>query len=152
MKTIKAILLINIVFLLVGCTTDSTQNTQKDTDIDLIKISSTNTTNQNPSNQAKEILSKHEDITSVKAVNTDKHLVIAMEIEHNKRFRLAQLREQRTKEMKESFPDMKVEFSTDKKIILELDRIEKEIESGKLSKKELEKELKKVITLSKEQT
>src|SRR5690625_245780 len=107
---------------------------------------------QQASNQTKEILSKYEDITTVKAANTDKVLLIAVEIEHNKRFNLDKIEKQLTKQMNKSFPDMKVVFSTDKKIIFELDEIEKDLHANKISDKELKQKIKHLISLTKEKT
>ncbi|WP_373895857.1 YhcN/YlaJ family sporulation lipoprotein [Virgibacillus natechei] len=151
MNTFKSILFISFVLLLVGCGTNP--ESQGNNDIELNQISTTaNAIDQGPANQAKEYLSKYEEITSIKAVNTSKKLIVAIEIEHHERFGLADFREKRKKEMKEKFPNMEVELSTDKKIVLELERIEKALESESVSKKELEKALDQVISLSKEQT
>ncbi|MBY7143803.1 hypothetical protein KFZ56_12250 [Virgibacillus sp. NKC19-3] len=147
----KSIVFISFALLLVGCGTNS--ESQGNNDIELNQISTTsNAIDQEPANQAKEYLSKYEEITSIKAVNTSKKLMIAIEIQHHERFGLANFREERKKEMKEKFPNMEVDISTDKKIILELERLEKALESKKVSKKELEKALDKIISLSKEQT
>ncbi|UJL47774.1 hypothetical protein KFZ58_07955 [Virgibacillus sp. NKC19-16] len=152
MNTFKSILFISFALLLIGCgpTPESQGNNNN---IELNQISTTsNAIDQGPANQAKEYLSNYEEITSIKAVNTSKKLMIAIEIEHHERFGLANFREKRKKEMKEKFPNMEVDLSTDKKIVLELDRIEKALESESVTKKELEKALDKVIGLSKEET
>ncbi|MFC2947412.1 hypothetical protein [Virgibacillus sediminis] len=151
MKIWKAIILCSILWFAHGCTADDEQGSTKDS-VDMTLISSKKAIDQSPSNQAKQKLSKHQEVTSVKAVNTSKHMLIGMEIEHMKRFRLAQFRKDRTKEMEKAFPNMKVEFSTDQKILLEMERIEQGLEEGKYSEKELGKELDKLIKLSKEQT
>lgn len=54
--------------------------------------------------------------------------------------------------MKKQFKNLDVEFSTDKKIIIELDKLEKQILNNEISSKELKKRLKQIVTLSKEQT
>lgn len=151
MNTFKSILFISFALLLIGC--GPTPESQGNNNIELNQISTTsNAIDQGPANQAKEYLSNYEEITSIKAANTSKKLMIAIEIEHHERFGLANFREKRKKEMKEKFPNMEVDLSTDKKIVLELDRIEKALESESVSKKELEKALDKVIGLSKEET
>ncbi|MFC3039927.1 hypothetical protein ACFOGI_06645 [Virgibacillus xinjiangensis] len=152
MKLWKAIILCSFLWFAAGCNTDNQQEGSTNDSIDMTQISSQNAIDQTPSNQAKERLSKHPEVTGVKAVNTSKHMLIGMEIEHMKRFQLAKFRKERTKEMKKHFSDMHVEFSTDQKILLELERIEKKLDKGKYSKKELNKELDKLIKLSKEQT
>ncbi|WBX79732.1 hypothetical protein PD280_19070 [Virgibacillus salarius] len=79
-------------------------------------------------------------------------MLIAIEIQHGKRFQLGKIREQLTKQMKKEFKNLKVELSTDKKIVMELEKLEKSIQSKSYSKKKLEKKLKKLIEFSKEQT
>src|SRR5699024_12125951 len=94
--------------------TDPKIDTSADDDnIELTKIDTNKAIDQQASNQAKDILSKYEDITTVKAANTGKILLIAIEIEHNKRFNLDKIEKQLTKQMNKSFPDMKVVFSTE---------------------------------------
>ncbi len=119
---------------------------------DTTKISNESIFSQEPSNQAKDKLSNHDEISAVKAVNTDKNIVIAIEVDHHERFTLSQIEKKYKKEMEDKFKDKKVEFSTDKKIVLELEKLEQDIKDNTITKKELEKELKKIVKLSKEQT
>ncbi|WP_100011128.1 hypothetical protein [Lentibacillus sediminis] len=151
MHAIKMTVLLALLSLLVGCGADTTKDNQQQ-NTKFTKISTSNEISQKPSNRAKEILHQDEKITAVHAVNTSKAMLIAIEIKHHKRFRLAQIRKEKTKEMKNEFPDMKVELSTDRKIILELRALEDNLQKGSVSKKKLEKELKAIIELSKEQT
>ncbi|PAV28803.1 hypothetical protein CIL05_14340 [Virgibacillus profundi] len=143
-----------LILLLFGCGTNSTleSSDEENRDIELTKISASNPTAQHPSNQAKEELKKYDEITTIKAVNTDKDLLIAVEVHHHDRFKLANIRKELTKELEKMFPEMKVELTTDKKIILELDQLENKIQAESFTKKKLEKEIKKLIKLSKEQT
>ncbi|MDY7045349.1 hypothetical protein RVS70_14170 [Virgibacillus sp. M23] len=144
-----------LLITLIGCGNDSAlepPTNQPNGDIDLTKISTNSSVSQHHANRAKEILSHYQEITTVKAVNTDKHMLIAIEIQHGKRFQLGKIREQLTKQMKKEFKDLKVELSTDKKIVMELEKLEKSIQSKSYSKKKLEKKLKKLIEFSKEQT
>lgn len=124
----------------------------EDDSIELTKIATNKTIDQQASNQAKDILSKDEDITTVKAVNTDKLLLIAVEIEHNKRFNLDKIEKQLSKQMKKKFPDMKVEFSTDQKMIFELDELESNLQANKVSNKALKQKIQHLVSLMKEQT
>lgn len=54
--------------------------------------------------------------------------------------------------MKESFPDLDVTLSTDKKIMLEVEKLEQKIKANQLSEKELSKKVKTLLELEKEQT
>ncbi|MFC4024278.1 hypothetical protein ACFOUV_10785 [Oceanobacillus longus] len=120
--------------------------------IDITKISNNKLVSQQPSNKAKDILSDHEEITAVKAVNTEDTLFVAIEVEHHERFTLSQLEKKYKKEMKDKYKDLKVEFSTDKKIVIELNKLEQDINNNNISKKEMEKKFKQLVKLAKEQT
>lgn len=148
------ILFLGVVLLLTACENNLSMEPTKNKEetIDITKISNEALINQQPSNNAKDLLSKHAEITTVKAVNTDDTMLIAIEIEHMKRFELAKIQKQYQKEMKNEFKDLDIELSTDKKIIIELDKLEKQILDGEISNKKLKKSLKQIVTLSKEQT
>jgi len=138
--------------LLFGCGTDSNEESKKGSEIEYTKLAANNEIDQQPSNRAKEMLSKHDEITNVKAVNSSGKLIIAIEIKHMKRFQLKQIEDDLKKEMKKEFDDHKVELSSDKKIVLELEDLEKKIKDGSISKKKLNKEVDRIIKLSHEQT
>lgn len=130
----------------------SLQPTNENQDLELMKLSSTGMNDQQASNQAKEILSEHEEITAVRAVNAGEHLLIAIEVEHFERFDLDNIERDLRKKVKRNFRDMKVTLSTDQKILLELKKLENEIENRSINHEELKKRVKKLVKLSKEQT
>ncbi|MEC5425139.1 hypothetical protein QGM71_16760 [Virgibacillus sp. C22-A2] len=150
----KIVITIALLYLLSGCGPDTTSDSTgvENQDIEFTTISTNSSIDQSVSNKAKESLSSNDALTSVNAVNTDKDLLIAVEVHHNQRFRLAKLRKELTKQMEKEFPKKKVELSTDQKIVLELEQLEYEIQSEAMSKKKLEKKTKRIIKLSKEQT
>lgn len=153
MTYIRIICCFTAVLLLGGCGVDSSNNTSENhhNDVEFTKIS-TKTINQSDSNHAKELLSKKDSVISVQAINTAKKLLITIEIPHHERLQLAKIRQDLHKEMKKEFPNLKVELSTDKKIIIELEELENKIKKNNISNKKLEKELDRIIKLSKEQT
>jgi hypothetical protein len=156
MPVVKWLIIASMIAVFAGCNTNDSVLEPAGTpnnDMDLMKISKDNQLDQHISNQAKDSMGKYAEITRVKAVNTDRKMLMAVEVEHNERFQLADIEKQLKNEMKEQFPHITVEFSTDKKIILELDKLEKKIqEDDNYSPKKLKKDLDKVISLSKEQT
>lgn len=157
MKAIKTILLFSFGLILIGCGTDTTQepidNNKYNNHIEFNQITANKKSiTQDSANEAKEYLSVHDEINTIYAVNTSEKLLIAIEVPHHERLGLAQIQKDRTNDMADKFPNMEVEISTDKKIVLELERIEEALKADSMSKKELEKELDKVINLSKEQT
>ncbi|MGM8364297.1 YhcN/YlaJ family sporulation lipoprotein [Virgibacillus sp. W0181] len=131
-------------------TLDSSQEEKEE--VEVKKLSTTVITDQGPSNQAKEMLSNYEEVTSIKAVNTEDDLMIALEVEHHERFSLDQLEKSLHKKVKKAFPDLSVLLTTDKKMIIELEKLEKRIADHSLSTKQLKKKLKDLIKLSKEHT
>jgi hypothetical protein len=156
MPVMKWLFIISIIALIAGCNTNDSVLEPAGTpnnDINLMKISKNHEVDQHISNQAKESMRKYAEITTAKAVNTDKKMLMSVEVEHNERLNLARIEEQLKKEMEEQFPNITVELSTDKKIVIELDKLEKELQKDNTySPKKLEKELDKLISLSKEQT
>ncbi|WP_053074927.1 hypothetical protein [Ornithinibacillus californiensis] len=137
---------------IIGCSDDSTSQRNKDNSVNITQISAKNNYNQHFSNEAKQTLSQKEDITKVVAVNTDKLLVIAIEVPHHERFNLKKVNKDLSKEMDEKFKDLTVELTTDKKIVLELEKLEGQLRKNEISKKELKKQLKHISKLLKEQT
>ncbi|MDY0406045.1 hypothetical protein P5G51_012165 [Virgibacillus sp. 179-BFC.A HS] len=107
---------------------------------------------QSSATKAKHLLQKDSRITSVQAVNDSKNLVVAVEVPHMQRFKLDATKKKLNKKMKKQFPDKQLTFSTDKKIYMELEQLSKQIQSQQLTKKSVEKRLKHIIGLSKEQT
>jgi len=141
-----------LLLFLTACGNDQTLEQNQRNNVDITKISTESLTSQEPSNKAKDLLKKHEEITAVKAVNSKDKLFIAIDIEHHERFTLADIRKKYKKEMKKEFKNMDVEFSTDKKLIIELNKLEEQMKEGSISNKELDKKIKKLIKLAKEQT
>ncbi|WP_087973107.1 hypothetical protein [Oceanobacillus rekensis] len=142
-----------LALLLTACGNEPMEQGQENSGSpDVTKISNDKLISQQPSNEAKDILDNYEEITAIKAVNTKDSLFIAIEVEHHERFTMSQLEKKHKKEMKEHFKDMKIEFSTDKKIVLELEKLEQKINHNDISKKEMEKKFKQIVNLAKEQT
>lgn len=147
----KTILIIITCFILFGCQNPQTQK-DNDQEIEVKNISANQLINQEPSNEAKEILKKHDEVTAIKAANTATNLIIAVEIEHSKRFQLKEIKKELTKEVKKQFKNFHVELTVDKKIFLELDNLEKQIEANKIKPTKLGKEIDRITKLSKEKT
>ena len=156
MPVMKWLFIIIFIAVIAGCNTNESVLEPAGTpnnDINLMKISKENRLDQHISNQAKDSMRKYAEITTAKAVNTDQKMLMAVEVDHNERFNLAKIRNQLQKEIEEQFSHITVEFSTDKKIIIELDKLEKQIQKDSTySPQKLEKELDKLTGLSKEQT
>lgn len=148
----RIIALAVVLTTLVSCTPNNNES-QSSPPVEMTKISTNNNEiNQDQSNRAKNILSKNDNVTHVYAVNTKDTLVIAIKVRHMKRLRLQKIKQELTKKMKKEFPKMDVQLSTDEKIVIELEKLEKKLETTSISKKELKNRLQSIIDLSKEET
>ncbi|MEI3604884.1 YhcN/YlaJ family sporulation lipoprotein [Pseudogracilibacillus sp. SE30717A] len=153
---LKRIIIIISIFILTACA----NNIQKDPtfeptgnrDLELVKLSSKEIMDQNPSNRAKELLSQYAEISGVRAVNDKNELLIGVDIDHHERFSLDNMESELRKKIKENFSDLKVTLSTDQKILLELEKLEEDIRNKKVSNDELRKKIKELKSLSKEET
>lgn len=121
-------------------------------DVDLTKLSTQSSIDQTYANEAKDYLKNIEDITAIQAVNTNDQMMITIEIDYLKRFELETKRKELVKQLKETFPHLEVFVSTDQKIILELEQVEQALQQNQLSKTELEKKIKELMDLAKEET
>ncbi len=149
----KLIVIFTTVLLLTACTNNDTaiQPEPKD-DFELTKLSVRGVTDQQPSDQAKAFLSQYEEVSGVRAVNHNGTLVIAVDLRHYDRLFLEDIEKALYKDLQRNFTKMQITLSTDRKIFLELERLEKDILDDKLSSADIKKRLNDIITLSKEQT
>jgi len=147
----RTILCIFLLFILAACG-DNSQAESPNQDIDMTNIdtSEMDIISQDTANEAKEILSRNEDITKINAVNTNQTLLAAIEIKHHKRFFLQQIEEDLKKELEEAFPEMEVELSMDKKMVMETRELEEKIESNSISNEDLNDEVARIIKFSEE--
>ncbi|MEK5441616.1 YhcN/YlaJ family sporulation lipoprotein [Fredinandcohnia sp. FSL W7-1320] len=144
-----SVLLFLTIGLLAGCKEDMDSIKSQGTSI--TKISAKTATNQSVANQAEELLIKRDDITGVRGVNKDKELLIAIKVPQKDRFQLSTIEKEVKKELKKQYPEHNIQVSTDQKIFLELDKLEKKLEKSKVGEKELKKELDNIKSLMKEE-
>lgn len=149
----RLIIFLSVFIMVVACQ-PVTDEPQTSSDMAHFKQLSTDnpSINQEPSNRAKELIQTNHAITHIYAVNSDKQMIVAFEIEHLKRFQLKQYEKDITKRLKKEFPDLEVNVSTDQKMIIEVEQLEQAIASDSISEKELKKKMKHIIKLSKEKT
>ncbi|MFD1849225.1 hypothetical protein [Oceanobacillus bengalensis] len=151
-KTNLSLFVLLLLALLIGCDGDSTTQSIENKGIDVRNISVNNMIDQTPSNKAKKILEKHDEVIGIKAANTSEDMIVSVEIKHSKRFTLKKITKELSNKLKDTFSDYHVELSIDKKIFLELEKLEEKIQKKSISKKEVEEEIKRITKLSKEQT
>jgi len=152
---IYRILLIVALLTITACmnkTNESAFEPVRNDDLELTKLSSYGIYDQNPANKAKDMLSKHDGVSRLRAVNDRNDLVIGVGVRQHKRFSLKEIENEMRKELNEYFSDLEVTISTDKKILLELKKLEEGIENDELTNEQLEEKLTKIKRLSKEET
>lgn len=155
MNVKQIIFIIGIVLLFTGCMKNDrglSLGPNGNESPELVKLSARGDMDQQPSNQAKQIISNYEEVTGVRAVNHDNQLVVAVEIDHGDRFRLDDIERELKKEIKRNFSKMTVTLSTDQKLLLELRNLENDIQANNISKNAIKKRLHELKKLSEEET
>ncbi|MUV36305.1 hypothetical protein JNUCC1_00106 [Lentibacillus sp. JNUCC-1] len=151
----KHYMMIGFVFALVlsfaGCNPGD-QNTETGEDVEYIPMRTNDGTDQHVSNDVKNILREYEEIKTVKAVNTPKTVIVAVEIKHSKRLKLEEHEKSYEEALQKAFPDMIIELSTDKKLVIEIDRLEHAIKEKSISRKKLEIKIQKLIKMMNKKT
>jgi|SRR5690625_1359006 len=149
------VLIMTPFLLFSACMKDQNESTLEPTgnrNLELVKLSSYGIHDQNASNQAKEMLSYYDEIAGVRAVNHDKDLLIAIDVRHHDRFNLDSIESDVRKKINKNFSDLKVTLSTDRKILIELEKLEKRMEAQDISDEQLKSRIKKIKSLTKEET
>ncbi|MFE4240341.1 YhcN/YlaJ family sporulation lipoprotein [Peribacillus butanolivorans] len=152
MKTLKTFLfLITVIGFVSGCSGNSNQ-IDNNKNLNISKVHTSSPIEQSVANQAKDRLLAEEEVSDVKAVNSDKELLVAVKVDNFDRFRLTSIKKQAQSELENMFPDYKILISTDQKMFLELDQLEQKLEKDKTKMDSLKKDFKKIKSLIKEQT
>ncbi|MFE4524095.1 YhcN/YlaJ family sporulation lipoprotein [Cytobacillus firmus] len=144
------ILLLIIIGLSSGCNENQLDNNNKKSSVS--QVHTGKPFDQSIANHAKEKIITKDEITDVRAVNTDKELLAAIKVENFDRFRLKSIEKTVTSDLEKMYPNHMVVVSSDKKMLWELQKIEERLQKNKTNKKNLKKDLKKLKSLIKEQT
>ncbi|SFE32696.1 hypothetical protein [Alteribacillus iranensis] len=96
--------------------------------------------------KSESIMEEMEPITSSVAIYDDKEKEIyaAAEVRHMDRLRLDKIRKEAHKKLSEEWPNETVHFSTDKKALIELRKLNKDLAAKKMGEEELKKRLTKI--------
>ncbi|ASB88905.1 hypothetical protein CHH92_13505 [Bacillus sonorensis] len=155
MKALYHYLLITVVLLFINTITigcqNANENAAQNQSAAVRNVNAKNEkTDQTAANKAKKRLLKLEEVTEARGANSKNDLVLAVQIEHFDRFQLKEI-EKKSKEMlKKEFSGYTIEVSTDQKIFWELDKLEKQLETKKVSEKKLNDKLRQIKKLMKE--
>lgn len=146
------IMLLSLTIIL-GCTKqDPTYEPTEQQTTDYTPLTNKGQVHQSEADEAKQLLSRYDEVSEIHAVNNDKTLIVAIKIEHEDRFSLDHLEKEFQKKLQDSFPHLKIAVSTDQKMLLELNELENKLENDTISKKSLKKQMKKIQKLMKEET
>lgn len=137
-----------ILFIAIGCQANK-QETQNPI---ITQTSSERTISQSPSNKAVEKVLNREEVTRANAVNTDKLLLLAFEVEQFERFNLQSIEKKIKSDLKKEFKDLTVVVSYDPKIMLEIEKLQDKLKSDEIDEKKLRKETKRIEKLKREKT
>lgn len=110
------------------------------------------TINQRSADEAKYILLNKDEVKWVRAVQSKDLLIVAVELEHWNTFQSKKLTKEMKKTLEKDLKSKKIELTTDHKIFIELEKLENKIMNNDISEKKLDKDLKRIQKLMKEQT
>jgi hypothetical protein len=126
--------------LLAGC-----QNLTGAQDVRPMHLSENTVIIQDQADVAKEIVLSMEEVVEIKGVSDkEDHIYLAIRVKHFDRFRLHEIRKTGFDKVKKRYPDATVFLSTDQKIYMELEKLEKELKNRSISEERFKKRLKKL--------
>lgn len=141
---IMILLMIILSVFLIGC-----QQIVKEKDPSpFMKLSTHDQYEQTYSNEVKRRLQERDELSVLHVVNDGQNIVIGFDVDHHHRFQLRKIEHELKELLTKDYPKHKVTISTDQKIILELSKLEKDLHEQRVSKKEIEKRLEKIIYLT----
>lgn len=140
-----------MIFMMIGSGCNTVNNNEKG-NTNITNVSYQQSKDLNTSAQVEKLLKNEKEVKNAKAVNTDKKILIAVEINQMERFRLEDIEKRLIKMIEDEYPNHDVDLSTDKKIFLELEKLKKKITEKDMNEKKIDKELKRIKSLSEELT
>jgi len=136
------------IFIMLGCSSEQPKYESNQ----ITNISNSKSNNQQHANEAKQFLSGYNEVSRIHAVNHDKDLLIAVDVNHEDRFQLDELEKNLRKKVEKQFKNLNVTLSTDQKLLIEVEKLEHKLENGQISENKLTKKMKKLHSLMQEKT
>ncbi|WP_247747192.1 YhcN/YlaJ family sporulation lipoprotein [Alkalihalobacillus sp. BA299] len=99
---------------------------------------------QTKADHAKKIILSMDEVIEVRGVSNEENIYIAPSVKHFDRLHLNGIRSDGFARIKKRYPNAKVHVSTDKKIFMELEKLENELKEKRISKEDFTKRLKKL--------
>ncbi|MCT8138822.1 YhcN/YlaJ family sporulation lipoprotein [Anaerobacillus sp. CMMVII] len=133
MKKIIAFFFI-FLFLITGC------NLVGQGDTSPRYIGKNSVSDQTMADEAKQIVLSMEEVIAVTGATYKEDIYVAVRVKQFDRFFLDRIRKEAQNKIKKRFPDSKVHVSTDKKVYLELEKLEQQLLNNKVKKADIEKQ------------
>lgn len=152
MKKLTSVLLISIMLVLFGCTHNREIDSSQQDDLMLTKTSTHSSLNHDHSKQINRILSQYRELKTIKSLSTSDTILVAVEVNQFDRFQLPKIKKKVKSALEKDFSEWVIFVSTDQKIIIEMDTIQEQINDGSLSQEMINKKIKNLIKLGKEDT
>lgn len=125
--TLKNLLfIIMVIGFASGCNGNQNEFIQGNSTLGISQVHTSKPIDQSVANHAKEKIIAKEDITDVKAVNTDKELMAAIKVENFDRFRLKSIEKSVKSDLEKNIPTIKFLFRLIKKYSGSLKRSSKD--------------------------
>lgn len=99
---------------------------------------------QTKADAAKQVVLSMDEVVEVKAVNIEENIYIVAKVKQFDRFFLERIRKEAHDKVKKRVPDVIVHVSTDKKVFLELEKLERKINNNEIDKKTIDKDIKRI--------
>lgn len=134
----KSIGLLFISLFLVGCTIAGQEEVRP------LYVGSTKIIDQTKADNAKQIVLSMNEVIAVTGATYEEDIFLAAKVKQFDRLFLDRIRKDAFDKIKKRYPEAKVHVSTDKKVFLELEKLEIEIYEGNVEKTEIEKRWKRI--------
>lgn len=135
----KKFLILIAFVLLIGC-----NEVEKESEVKPLQLGMNAIVDQSEADHAKKLVLAMDEVVAVKGVKVNDDFYIAPQVKHFARLKLDKIRKESFNKIKKEYPDANIHVSTDKKIFMELEKIENKLREKKISKENLEKKLKKL--------
>jgi hypothetical protein len=133
-----------------GC--NMANNSKEENNLTIKNVSNEDMNHVNMTSEIEKLLMKEKEVSDVKVFDTDNEIFIAAEIKQMDRFRIKEIEKKLNNLLDDKYSNHNVTLSTDKKMFLELEKLEQKSKNTNMSNKELEKEIKRIKSLSEELT
>jgi hypothetical protein len=144
-----------LVLFLFGCAGENDEI--KDSQLSLLKTTNPpplelNKEKETVASQVKKEVQQMKELYDVAVIVGEEDILVAYKVRHLYRIRMKKIEMNLKKTLEKKFPGENFSVSSDYKVFLEAVRLKEKLDEGKISKKEANKKLKKLIKLKDKQT